>query len=193
MNQNGDFYAFLFRMKNIDRWCLMFNTKVENLSVHSLECAILSHALAVIGITEFGEDYNAEKIASAAMFHDMSEIFTGDLPTPVKYYNDAIRDSYKSIEKIAGEKLLSLLDDKKQAYYKKLLELDDKEKKIIKAADKLCAYIKCKDELSRANGEFSSAAISTQKAIDTMNCRELQYFMRYYMPSFEKNLDEVTL
>lgn len=190
---NGDFYAMLLRMKNIDRWCLMFNTRAENLSEHSLECAILAHALAVIGITKFGRDYNAEKIATAAMFHDMSEIFTGDLPTPVKYYNDDIKTSYKSIEKIAEDKLLAKLDDDTRAYYSRLLAVNDRERMIIKAADKLCAYIKCEEELKRGNGEFGSAKEAAAKAIDTMDCPELQYFMANYLSSFSKTLDEVSL
>ena len=105
MKNNGDFNALLFQMKNIARWGLMYNTRQENLSEHSMECAVLAHALALIGNREFGKNYDAARILSAALFHDMNEVLTGDLPTPIKYYNDNIKESYKEIERISLDKM----------------------------------------------------------------------------------------
>ena len=122
MKNNGDFYALLFQMKNIARWGLMYNTRQENLSEHSMECAVLAHALALIGNREFGKNYDAARILSAALFHDMNEVLTGDLPTPIKYYNDNITESYKEIERISLDKMLSLLDDDTAREYKALLD-----------------------------------------------------------------------
>ncbi|MEA4833001.1 5'-deoxynucleotidase YfbR [bioreactor metagenome] len=189
----GNFLALLFRMKNIKRWGLMYNTRSENLAEHSLECAFVAHALAVIGNTRFSKQYDPEKIATSAMFHDVSEIITGDLPTPVKYFNDDIKTAYKKIEKTAESSMLSLLDDLSRPYYLALTNPGAEEHIIIKAADKLCAYIKCRLELSRGNPEFESAAQYIRKNIDTMDCCELQYFMDHYFDSFIKSIDELSV
>lgn len=193
MKNNGDFYALLFQMKNIARWGLMYNTRQENLSEHSLECAVISHALALIGNRHFGKDLDPNRILAAALFHDMNEVLTGDLPTPIKYYNDGIKESYKEIERISQEKMLSLLDTDTAEEYKSLLTLTPEEKKIVKGADKLCAYIKCLQELERGNREFSSAATYNKASLEEMKMPEVDFFLSHYISSFTKNIDEVTL
>lgn len=193
MKNNGDFYALLFKMKNISRWGLMYNTRPENLSEHSMECALLTHALAMIGNHRFHKSYHAEKLLSAALFHDMNEILTGDLPTPVKYYNEDIKKSYKEIEAVSQEKMLSLLDDETADSYRELFALSPEEEKIVKAADKLCAYIKCLQELDRGNREFSKAREVIEKSIRSFGLPELDFFMEHYIESFTKNIDEVKL
>ncbi len=190
---NGDFYSLIFRMKHITRWGLMHNTVRENLSEHSMEVAVLSHALALIGNTKFHKHYDADRIAVAALFHDMNEILTGDLPTPVKYYNEAIRSAYKAIEESSREKMLSLLDEELKQEYEKSFLLTEEERVLIKGADRLCAYIKCTDELRLSNPDFTSAAASIKETLDANPSEELAYFIRHCLPSFEKTLDQITL
>ncbi len=190
----GNFLALLFRMKNIERWSLMQCMRAENLSEHSLETAFLTHALAIIGVTKFSKKYDPQKLACVAMYHDMSEVLTGDMPTPIKYYNDDIRSAYKQIETVANTKLLSLMDEDFRNYYTSLLEtLDCEEKQLIKSADKLSAHIKCLNELKAGNGEFESAAVSTLKLLKSNPSPELEYFMKNYLDVFSKELDKVTI
>ncbi len=194
MNErNGDFYALLFQMKNIARWGLMYNTRSENLSEHSMECAVLSYALALIGNRRFGRDYDPLRLLAAGLFHDMNEVLTGDLPTPVKYYNEGIRSAYKEIEAVSGEKMLSLLDEDTAREFRSLLTLSPEEKRLVKGADKLCAYIKCLQELGRGNGEFASAKKYNEIALREMGLAEVDYFMENDLPSFTKHIDEVRL
>lgn len=193
MPNPGNFYAMLFRMKDINRWGLMYNTKHETLAEHSMQCALLAHALAEIGIHKFQKSYSAERICTAALLHDMSEILTGDLPTPVKYHNDEIRCAYKKIEKAAEERLLASLEDDFRADYESLISLPEEERSVVKAADKLCAYIKCLQEESRGNPEFDSAKKTLAKALDECVLCELKYFMEHYLDAFSKNLDEISL
>ena len=193
MKTPGDFYAMLFRMKDIDRWQLMYNTKPETLSEHSMECALLAHALSMIGVHRFKKSYSPDRICTAALLHDMSEVLTGDMPTPVKYHNEEIKTAYKRIEAAAEKSLLSALDDDMRADYESLTHPDPEEHAIVKAADKLCAYLKCLQEESRGNREFSSAKRSIKHALDENPLPELQYFMEHYLASFTKNLDEVSL
>lgn len=190
---SGDFYSIIFRMRFINRWGLMRNTQSENLMEHSMEVALIAHGLAVIGNVKFGADHDCDRIATAALFHDMNEILTGDLPTPVKYYNDAIRTAYKDIEKQSTDKLLSLLEDDLRAEYEKALDVTPEEKKLIKAADRLCAYIKCLDEISRCNRDFESAQRSIKADLDSFDCPELNWFLANCLDSFSKTLDQVTL
>lgn len=191
--KTGSFYALLFRMSFIQRWGLMDCDRKETLSEHTMQVAVLTHALAVIGVTRFEKTYSPERLATAALYHDMSEIYTGDLPTPVKYYNEEITRAYKALEKTANEKLLSMQDEKTRAYFNALLSLDEEEKRILKTADKLTAYIKCKKELSRQNRDFEAAAAATKKALDADNGPELAVFMKEYFPAFLQNLDEIVL
>lgn len=190
----GDFLALLFRMKNIERWSLMQCMRSENLSEHSLETAFLAHALAIVGVNRFDRNYDPEKVAVMAMYHDMSEVLTGDMPTPVKYYNDSIRSAYKQIEKAANQKLTSMMDDDFARYFTSLADsMSDLEKRIIKSADKLAAHIKCINELKAGNGEFSTALDSTMKLLKENCIPELEYFIDNYLESFSKELDKVTI
>jgi len=193
MNNNGDFYALLFQMKNISRWGLMYNTRSENLSEHCMECAVIAHALALIGNRHFGKHYDSNRILSQALFHDMNEVLTGGLPTPIKYYNERIKDSYKEIERISSEKMLSLLDSEDAAVYRDLMEGTEEENRIVKGADKLCAYIKCLQEMERGNREFTSACRYNEKALVALQMPEVNYFLEHYIASFTKNIDEVSL
>ena len=191
---NGDFYALLFQMKNIARWGLMYNTRTENLSEHSMECAVLAHALALIGNAKFQKKYDANRILSAALYHDMNEVLTGDLPTPVKYYNEEIKRSYKEIEGIANKKLISMLPEALQEDYRALIEVpaDSYEHILVKAADKISAYIKCIEELRSGNREFSKAESALKKEIDAyLQYPEVAYFCETFLDTFTKTLDEL--
>ena len=190
--KNG-FYAVLSRMKYIRRWGLMRSTREENLSEHSLEVAFIAHALALIGNKRMGQNYNAERVALLAMFHDASEIITGDLPTPVKYYNDDIKTAYKDIEKSAAQRLVSMLPDDLKDEYSEIIGTNREEyKKLIKAADKISAYIKCLEEENIGNKEFSVAKKQTEAAIKVLNCHEADVFMYEFIDSFSLTLDEQT-
>lgn len=193
--KNYSFFALAFRMKYINRWGLMRNTQNENLTEHSCECAMISHALAQIGNTYFGKDYDADRIAVCALYHDISEIYTGDLPTPVKYFNETIRDSYKMIEKDAVSKALSKLPDELKTNYASVLDYEqDKDvKTIVKSADKLCAYLKCVQEYKNGNLEFKQALKTTEKTVMDMakTCQELEYFMQNFAKPFEQSIDEL--
>lgn len=184
------FYAFLSRMKNIYRWGLMRNTRQENLSEHSLETAFIAHLLAVIRNRRFNGHLDPYFVATAAMFHDTSEIITGDMPTPVKYYNSGIKDAYKKIESVAEEKLLSMLPDDIRDDFVPLYKPDDETKKLIKAADKLSALIKCIEETVSGNKEFSAAEKATRQAIKDLNVPEAEVFLEEFIPSFYLTLDE---
>ncbi|MBE6728150.1 MAG: 5'-deoxynucleotidase [Ruminococcaceae bacterium] len=184
------FYAMLSRMKNIYRWGLMRNTKSENLSEHSLEVAVIAHALCVIRNRRFGGNIDANAVATAALFHDTSEIITGDMPTPIKYYNGEIKSAYKQIEAVACEQLLNLLPDDLRADYEPLYNPQPEIKRIIKAADKISALIKCTEEINMGNREFLAAAKSTRKAVEDMNLPEADAFLAEFMESFSLTLDE---
>lgn len=184
------FYAMLSRMKNIYRWGLMRNTKQENLSEHSLEVAFVAHALAVIHNRRFGGNVDANKIAATAMFHDTTEIITGDMPTPIKYYNPEIRSVYKQIESVAGDRLLNMLPEDLRGDFEDFYNIDPDTVKFIKAADKLSALIKCTEELNMGNREFSAARKSTLKAVKEMKLPEAEVFLKEFMDSFSLPLDE---
>ena len=190
------FFALASRMKYINRWGLMRNLRSENLTEHSAECSMLSHALALVGNRYFGKNYDENKIAVYALYHDMSEIFTGDLPTPVKYFNDSIRDSYKSLERNALDNALSKLPEELREDYADVLlfeELDEDAKVIVKAADKLCAYLKCVEEYKNGNNEFKKALESSEKIVTELGERvpEVKWFMENVAPCYEKSIDEL--
>lgn len=187
---SNHFYAMLSRMKNIYRWGLMRNTKQENLSEHSLEVAFIAHALAVIHNRRFGGNVDPYKIAVTAMFHDTTEIITGDMPTPIKYYNPEIRTVYKQIETIASDRLISMLPDDMREDFKELYSPDEETVKFIKAADKISALIKCTEELNMGNREFSAAEKSTKALIKKLHLPEADIFLKEFMPSFSLPLDE---
>ena len=189
---NYHFYAMLSRMKNIYRWGLMRNTKNENLSEHSLEVAFIAHALAIINNQKFGGNVSHEKAAVAAMFHDTSEIITGDMPTPIKYYNPQIKEVYKQIESVAEDKLISYLPDYMQQDITKIYKETGRDiKTLVKAADKISAYIKCLEEIKMGNSEFTVAAESTKNAVLALNCPEANVFLEDFIKSFSLCLDEL--
>lgn len=191
-----NFYATVARMKYIERWALMRNTITENLSEHSLEVSMIAHALCVIGNKRYGKSLNAEKAAMIGIYHDTSEIITGDMPTPVKYYNKLIKDAYKSLEDEANRSLLNQLpEDIREAYEDIFFKTEDYayEWKLVKAADKLSAMIKCMEEEKTGNKEFVKAKEATEKAILTLSndLPEVKDFMEEFLPAFAKTLDEL--
>lgn len=187
------FFAMLSRMKHINRWSLMRNTYPENISEHSLDVGIIAHALAVIKNKRFGGSVNAERCALLGIFHDASEIITGDMPTPVKYHNPEISRAYHNVEKVARKKLLSLLpEDLREEYHSVLFKQDEDAElwRLIKAADKIAALIKCIEEERAGNKEFTSAAASLRKTIKGMNLKEADCFLEEFLPSYMLTLDE---
>ena len=188
----NEFYALMGRMRYITRWGLMRNSFQENIQEHSHMVAVLAHGLAVIQRDILGQPADPDRCASAALFHDASEILTGDLPTPIKYYNPEIKKAYKQIEAVSCEKLLALLPPELQAGYRPLLfESDPGTAKIVKAADKLSAYIKCIEELKAGNSEFAAAEKQTRQALVEMQLPCLDYFMAHFLDSFRLTLDEL--
>lgn len=188
------FFAILARMKHITRWGLMRNTQRENLVEHSYETAVIAHALAVIKNTRFGGQIDPHQAATAALFHDASEILTGDMPTPVKYYNPALKTQYKQLEKVANEKLLALLPADLKPEYESLFALCEPGfdlYPLIKAADKISALIKCLQEQNMGNREFDSAEKSLRAAVTDMHLPEADVFLAEFLPAFLLNLDEL--
>ncbi len=191
---NNSFFAVFFRQKYINRWGLMRNVTNENLSTHASEVSCIAHALAVIGNTYFGKNYDCDRVAVLALYHDMPEVFTGDLPTPVKYANEALRSCYAQLENQATEQLLNRLPAEMQSTYKDLVNIKPEEKELkvlVKCADKLCALIKCIEEEKSGNNDFSSARISTEQSLKKMDCEELDYFIKNFLPAFMGTLDEL--
>lgn len=185
------FFAMLSRMKNIYRWGLMRNTKQESLSEHTLETAFVAHALALIHNNRFGGTVDADHIAVLALFHDTSEIITGDMPTPIKYYNPEIKKVYKEIEKVAEDKLLSMLPEYLKDDFEKIYApQDDITRLIIKSADKISAYIKCIEELKMGNLEFATAKQMTEKAIKELSFPAAEVFINDFIESYSLSLDE---
>ena len=191
----NEFYALMGRMRYITRWGLMRNTFSENIQEHSHQVAVLAHALALIrrDILQLpGPD--PDKCAVAALYHDASEILTGDLPTPIKYYNPDIKTAYKQVERIAGERLLDMLPPALRSSYEHLVLEDDEEvTPIVKAADKLSAYLKCVEELKAGNNEFKKAKEQTYAALCQNPIPALSYFMEHFLEGFELTLDELSV
>ena len=186
------FFAYIARMRNIARWALMHNTYIENVQEHSHMVAVLAHALAVIRVNVFHGEIDVGQVTSCALYHDATEILTGDMPTPIKYYNPEIKDSYRKVEAVAQERLLDMLPGELRGAYENVLRVTDPEvHRLVKAADKLSAHIKCLEELKSGNAEFRRAAEQTRLALEEMNCPELDYFMAHFLPSFSKTLDEL--
>lgn len=196
MKKDYSFFAMMSRLKYINRWALMRNSREENLSEHSLEVAMLSHALCTIGNKRLGKTLNADRAALIGLYHDATEIITGDMPTPVKYFNSNIKSVYKEIEHTACGKLLSILPEDLRGEYEKIFEPTDEykyEKALVKAADKLSAYIKCLDEKKAGNNEFLQAEKATFKAVKELNLEEVEVFMKEFMPAYSRTLDEACL
>ena len=186
------FFALISRMRYIARWGLMRNTFQENIQEHSHMVAVLAHALALIERDILGGTADPDRCATAALFHDASEILTGDLPTPIKYFNPEIKRAYKQVEHVSCEKLLAMLPQPLRGSYAPLLhESDPAVAQFVKAADKLAAHIKCIEELKAGNREFESAARQTEQALRDMHLPSLDYFMAHCLDSFRLNLDEL--
>ena len=186
------FFAMMARMKNIERWALMRNSIQENISEHSLEVAMLAHGLSLIANEKCGKHVDSNEIALMGMYHDANEIITGDMPTPVKYYSPEIREAYQKVENVAVEQLLSMLPPAlRDSYIPLLKEIPPEVEKIVKAADKLSAHIKCLEELKASNHEFILAARQTRQALDDMNMPEVHYFIDNFLDSFTLTLDEL--
>jgi 5'-deoxynucleotidase len=190
----NSFYAMVSRMKYIERWALMRNTITENISEHSLEVSILAHALAVISKERLGREVNAERAALIGIYHDVTEIITGDMPTPIKYFNEGIQGAFKAVEHAAAERLLEMLPEDVRRSYETLFfprEEDAYLWRLVKAADKLSALIKCIEERKAGNAEFLSAEKSLHEILKRMNMEEIAIFMNDFLPAYDKTLDEL--
>ncbi len=187
------FYGALMRMKYITRWALMPNTRPENICEHSYDVAALAHALALLENARFGGKVDVEKCVMRALYHDLPEILTGDMPTPVKYVDERLRDAYRQVEEHAVSSILSLLPDDLRPAYRALLTDDpaaEREMRLVKAADKLSALIKCEEELKQGNREFESARNSTEKALREMHIPAVDCFLEEFLPPCRLTLDE---
>lgn len=187
-------FAYLSRMKFIRRWGLMHNTYPENIQEHSLRVAMIAHALAVIRNRRFGGQLHPERAAVLALYHDAGEVLTGDLPAPVKYFNPEIRAAYRGIEAAAHDKLFAMIPEALQPDYQPLFfptEADRPHWELVKAADKVCAYVKCLEEVAAGNNEFAKASSALRAAVDALELPEVRYFMETFAPSFRLTLDEL--
>ncbi len=186
------FFAYIFRMRYIARWALMRNTRTENVEEHSYEVAVLSHALAVIGRDVFHKDLDPDRTATAALFHDAPEIITGDMPTPIKYFNPELKSAYGQVEAVAQDKLLSMLPPELVPAYEPLVrEADPEVRRYVKAADKLAAWLKCQEELKAGNAEFKRAADETMTTLRAMGMEEVDWFMEQLGGAFQLTLDDL--
>ena len=190
----NSFYAMMSRMKYIERWALMRNSITENICEHSLEVSILAHALAVIGKERLGKQLNAEKAALIGIYHDATEIITGDMPTPIKYFNESIQGAFKAVEHAAAERLLMMLPKDIRRSYETLFFPETEDAylwKLVKGADKLSALIKCMEERKAGNSEFISAEKSIRNILESMQLEEINIFMKEFLPAYDKTLDEL--
>jgi 5'-deoxynucleotidase len=188
------FFAYLSRMKFIRRWGLMHSTYPENIQEHSLRVALVAHALAIIRNRVFGGNASPDRTAALALYHDASEVLTGDLPTPVKYFNPDIKTAYRAIEAAAAKKLLTMIPNELREDYRAFLnhdDIDQEHRELVKAADKLCAYLKCLEELSAGNQEFRQAERALKASVEEINLPEVRYFLETFVPSFTLTLDEL--
>ncbi len=187
------FFAFLNRMKYIRRWSLMRSVREENIMEHSLEVSILAHALAVIKNKMFGGNVNIEKVVLLAQYHEVGEVITGDLPTPIKYFNPEIKNAYKDLETLASKKILDTLPDSIKAEYEQYVLPDEnsEEYKIVKGADRLSAYLKCVEELKAGNTEFKKAKRTILSDLKNLKREEIDYYLKEFAPAYELTLDEL--
>jgi len=193
MKTKYSFFALVSRMKNITRWSLMRNNTLENIQEHSHMVAVIAHALAVIRRDVFGRNADPGLAASIALFHDSSEIFTGDMPTPIKYYDAEIMEAYKKVESVASRKLLTALPSEMRPAYKTILSPAEENEmlELVKAADRLAAYIKCIEELKTGNMDFRLAAEQSKEKLSLTGLQEVEYFVENFIPAFELTLDEL--
>lgn len=190
----SSFYAMLSRMKYINRWGLMNNTRSENISEHSLQVAMIAHCLVLIHNKRFGGNLDPERVAILAVFHDTTEIITGDMPTPIKYYNSKIKNAYRDIEENAADQLVNMLPDDFRDDINSIIKMngsgDEQLRPFVKAADKLSALIKCIEEQRMGNDEFRKAQDTILNSIHSMNLPELKVFEEEFLPAFSLTLDE---
>ena len=186
------FFAYIARMKYIRRWGLMPAQRDENVQEHSLQVAMIAHALALIANKHYGAHLDAEHIMAIAVYHETGEVITGDLVTPIKYFNEDIKTAYKNIEAIAEDRMISMLPEDMREDYRALIQpKDEEEKRIVKAADKIAAYTKCLEEIRSGNKEFSMAEKALRKTINEMHMPVVDEFMRVFIPDFNVTLDEL--
>ena len=187
------FFAFINRMKHIKRWSLMRSVQEENIMEHSYQVATIAHALAVINNKIMGGNINVEKVVLIAQYHEVSEVITGDLPTPIKYFNPEIRMAYKDLEKDAEKRLLGMLPEELKDYYAQYVspETDSEEYKMVKSADRLAAYLKCIEEVRSGNAEFKKAKKSIEKDLKALGSAEVDYYLKHFAPAYELTLDEL--
>lgn len=193
MDKKSNFFAYLGRMKYIKRWSLMKSTQEENILEHSAMVAQIASALAMIGKNVFGKEIDVNKCSTLAIYHDCSEVLTGDLPTPIKYFNKDIQSAYKDLEGVSNKKLLNMLPNELKPEMESYLFPDKNsiEYKLVKYADKIAAYIKCVEEVKFGNQEFSNALKSNKELIDKMDSEEVVYFMKVFAPGYGLTLDEL--
>ena len=186
------FFAFMSRMRFIDRWSLMRNTFRENNAEHSLMTAFIAHGLAVIENEKFGGSFDACKIGMIGSYHEASEVITGDMPTPIKYFSPEMRDAYKSVESVARETILSTLPEEFRGEYDGIINAMPEEYRLVKYADKLTAYIKCVEETANGNSEFKKAAKSIEKELRAYKSKSVDYFLDTFVPPFALTLDDLS-
>ncbi len=187
------FFAYLNRMKNIKRWSLMRSIKEENIMEHSQQVSVIAHALAVIGNKVFNKNYSVEKVVLLSQYHEVGEVITGDLPTPIKYFNPEIKNAYKDLEFKACERILEMLpEDLKEEYRQYILPDENQEEyKLVKYADRLAAYVKCVEETKAGNSEFKKAKQSIGAELKASKSEEVEYYLKEFAPAFELTLDEL--
>ncbi|MDY2842002.1 MAG: 5'-deoxynucleotidase [Candidatus Borkfalkiaceae bacterium] len=187
------FFAFLSRMKHIKRWSLMRSVREENIMEHSQQVAVIAHALALLSNKYFGGNVNVEKTVLLAQYHETGEVITGDLPTPIKYFNPEIRDAYKDLEKNACVKILDMLPEDLRDDYREYVIQDEntEERRLVKLADRLAAYLKCVEEIKAGNSEFKKAKATIEKELKGARRPEVDYFLKEFAPAFELTLDEL--
>lgn len=186
------FFAYVSRLRYIRRWGLMRSVMPENDAEHSLQVAMIAHAIAIMGRDRYGRQVNPEHVLALGVYHDVSEVITGDMPTPVKYQTDELRRSYKDVERMANDRLLSMLPEGLRGAYEPYLSAPaDYDRQIIKAADSISAYLKCAEEKRAGNREFDAAGESIRAALAQIALPEVQDFIREFVPSFELSLDEL--
>lgn len=193
MDSPSHFFAYIARMKFIQRWGVMRSTQSENIQEHSLQAAILAHALAVISRDQFGGDVDPERVMALAVFHDASEVITGDLPSPIKHHDPDLSSAYGRIEVAARERLTAMLPEDLRPTYRPLLFGQDRPEhlRLVKAADKLCSYLKCLEELKSGNEEFTHARSAIEREIQALELPEVAWFIEHFVPSFSLTLDEL--